>query len=82
MAVSLRTLTRLTHRSFGCPPGELSTRIRLSYAADLFQTTSKSLQEIAEACGYCSAAHFSECFYKRFLVRPGKYKAMYKDISN
>lgn len=75
IAVSPRTLTRLTHKSFGCAPGELSTRIRLSYAADMLRTTSKPLQEIAEASGYRSMAHFSESFYKRFLLRPGKFRS-------
>ncbi|UWQ92858.1 helix-turn-helix domain-containing protein [Rhodobacteraceae bacterium M382] len=75
IAVSPRTLTRLTHQSFGCAPGELSSRIRLSYAADLLRTTSKPLSDIAEISGYRSTAHFSEAFHKRFLVRPGKFRS-------
>ncbi|MEP4038429.1 helix-turn-helix domain-containing protein [Pseudophaeobacter sp.] len=76
IAVSPRTLARLTHHSFGCAPGELSTRIRLNCAADLLRTTSKSIQDIAEASGYRSAAHFSESFNKRFSVRPGKFRSV------
>ncbi len=78
IGVSPRTLVRLTQNAFGCAPGQLATRIRLSYAAELLLSTTKSLQAIAAASGYSSAAHFSQEFVKLFSVRPGAYRACSK----
>lgn len=74
IAVSSRTLTRLTTRAFGCPPGVLSVRIRLSYAAVLLKTSDMGLQEVAETSGFGSATYFSEAFYKHFSIRPGRFR--------
>ena len=76
IAMSSRTLTRLTTDAFGCPPGVLSVRLRLSYAADLLQSTTMSLQDVAEASGFGSAAYFSEAFHKNYAIRPGKFRKL------
>lgn len=78
IAISSRTLSRLTHDAFHCAPGKLSARIRLNYAASLLRYSSKCLPEISEACGYRSTAHFSEAFNTHFKMRPGKYRAVQK----
>lgn len=74
ISVSRRTLARLTRSAFECSPAQLSTRIRPAYAADLLRVSTIRLQDIAEACGYRSDAHFSEAFYKCYSVRPGRYR--------
>lgn len=78
IAVSAQTISRLTHEAFNCAPGELSTRIRLNYAAGLLRASSKSLADIADASGYRSTAHFSEAFNAHFRIRPGKYRKRQK----
>ncbi len=78
LAISARTLSRLTHTAFHCAPGELSTRIRLTYAASLLKSSTKSLPDIAEASGYRSTSHFSEAFNAHFGIRPGTYRACHK----
>lgn len=78
IAISSRTLSRLTRAAFNCAPGELSARIRLNYAASLLKSSSKSLPDIAEASGYRSTPHFSEAFNAHFRMRPGKYRTLQK----
>lgn len=75
IAVSARTLSRLTRAAFNCAPGALSARIRLEYAAGLLRSSSRDLSDISEASGYSSTAHFSEAFLRRFRMRPGRYRA-------
>lgn len=80
VAVSPRTLARLSQSAFGCGPGQLSSRIRLAYAAELLQFSTQSLQAISVASGYRSAPHFSEEFLKRFSIRPGKYRVQMQSV--
>jgi transcriptional regulator GlxA family with amidase domain len=75
IAVSPRTLSRLTQAAFACAPGALSARIRLDHAAGLLRSTPRELSDISDASGYSSAAHFSDAFHKRFRTRPGRYRA-------
>jgi transcriptional regulator GlxA family with amidase domain len=76
IAVSPRTLSRLTQAAFNCAPGALSARIRLDHAAGLLRSSSRELSDISDASGYSSTAHFSDAFQKRFKIRPGRYRAM------
>ncbi len=75
IAVSPRTLSRLTQAVFACSLGALSARIRLDHAAGLLRSTSRALSDISDASGYSSTAHFSNAFQKRFRIRPGRYRA-------
>jgi transcriptional regulator GlxA family with amidase domain len=81
IAVSARTLSRLTQAAFNCAPGALSSRIRLDYAAQQLRSTSRQLSDISEASGYSSMAHFSDMFQKRFRIRPGRYRATRRAVS-
>ena len=76
IAVSARTLSRLTQAAFQCAPGALSSRIRLDYAAGLLRSSSRQLTDISEASGYSNTTHFSHAFQRRFGVRPGRYRAL------
>ncbi|WP_431298639.1 helix-turn-helix domain-containing protein [Tabrizicola sp. BL-A-41-H6] len=82
IAVSPRTLSRLTHAAFNCAPGKLSARIRLDHAAGLLRSTSRQLSDISDASGYRSTAHFSDAFYQRLRIRPGRYRATHKAVSD
>lgn len=75
IAVSQRTLSRLTQAAFNCTPGTLSARIRLDHAAGLLRSSLRKLSDISDASGYSSTAHFSDAFQKRFKIRPGRYRA-------
>ncbi|WP_233986864.1 helix-turn-helix transcriptional regulator [Pectobacterium versatile] len=47
---------------------------RMQHAMMLVQTTSWSMQRLAEACGYKSSARFSERFKNRFGCSPTKIR--------
>ncbi len=58
----------------GIPPSEYIRELRLCRARHLLQMSSVSVKEIAEACGFVSANHFSRIFRSRFGMAPGKIR--------
>ncbi|MHB0773042.1 GlxA family transcriptional regulator [Bradyrhizobium sp. 1.29L] len=68
--VSLRHLERLFRQHLGCSLGEHYLTIRLDRARDLVRQTSLSVLEIALACGFTSASHFSRTYRARFGQAP------------
>lgn len=61
-------------RAFGMPPQRFSTELRLRYAARLLNTTSLTIQRIAERCGYLSRSQFSTAFKAKFGDDPDTYR--------
>lgn len=49
-------------------------KVRSEYAANLIETTNKTLTEIAYECGYSSINTFCRCFKKQFKKTPSQYK--------
>ncbi|MGD8711003.1 MAG: GlxA family transcriptional regulator [Ectothiorhodospiraceae bacterium] len=68
--LSRRQLARQFKRHFGCSPSRFYLELRLQHARDLLRRTSRSVAEVAEACGFISAPHFSKCYRDRFGVPP------------
>ncbi|MCK1496706.1 GlxA family transcriptional regulator [Bradyrhizobium sp. 188] len=68
--VSLRHLERLFRQHLGCSIGEHYLALRLERARDLVRQTSLSVLEIALACGFTSASHFSRTYRTRFGEAP------------
>ena len=68
--VSLRHLERLFRQHLGCSLGEHYLALRLDRARDLVRQTSLSVLEIALACGFTSASHFSRTYRARFGRAP------------
>lgn len=64
--VSLRQLERLFRQHLGRSLGEHYLVLRLDQARDLLRQTSLSVLEIALACGFASASHFSRSYGRRF----------------
>ena len=64
--VSLRQLERLFRHHLGRSLGEHYLGLRLDRARDLLRQTSLSVLEIALACGFVSASHFSRGYRRRF----------------
>lgn len=63
--VSLRQLERLFRRHLGVSLGEHYLALRLERARALLRQTSLSVLEIALACGFVSASHFSRIYRER-----------------
>lgn len=64
--VSPRQLGRLFRAHLGVTPGEHYTHLRLERARDLLRQTALPIVEVAMACGFVSAAHFSRRYRGRF----------------
>ncbi len=64
----------LIKRATGMPLHRYLLHVRFSEAISLLENTSRSVGDIALACGFCDSAHFSGCFKKQFGISPSKYR--------
>lgn len=60
--ISKRQLERLFQEQVRTSPSRHYKRVRLEHARRLIEGTNLSLTEVAIACGFQSASHFSKCF--------------------
>ncbi|MGH7989926.1 MAG: helix-turn-helix domain-containing protein, partial [Limisphaerales bacterium] len=67
------------HRT-GCAPIDYFTRLRMECACRLLDSTSSSVQEIADALGYADPFYFSRVFKSVNRVAPSKYRMQQKDL--
>lgn len=77
--VSLGHFCRAFKRSVGMTPYEFFDRRRLERASDLLRTTSRSVTDIALACGYASGSHLSTRFRREAGISPAMYRAVWTD---
>jgi transcriptional regulator GlxA family with amidase domain len=68
--VSSRQLERLFRKYLGCTPTQYYLEVRLARARQLLTQTSQSILDVALACGFVSASHFSKTFRTHFGVSP------------
>ena len=57
----------------GFAPVDLIKEFRLSHAAELLQTTTLSITEVAYRSGFKDAGYFGKCFRKRYGQTPREY---------
>lgn len=72
---SQRQIERLFARSLSISPMRYYLHVRLSRAKRLVEQTELPIVEIAIACGFASASHFSKCFRLAFGANPNAYRA-------
>lgn len=65
---------KLFNRHFRQTPMHMLRSLRLRKAKALLETTSDSLEWIAELCGLGDAAYFTRSFKRRFGETPGQYR--------
>ncbi|WP_186074406.1 GlxA family transcriptional regulator [Burkholderia gladioli] len=70
VGVSRRQLERLFRQYLGAMPSKYYLNLRLLKARTQLQRTSKSVVQVSLACGFSSAAHFSNAYRERFGVTP------------
>jgi transcriptional regulator GlxA family with amidase domain len=70
VGLSRRQLERLFQRYFNCVPTRYYLELRLSRARQLLLQTSMPIVDIALACGFISAPHFSKCYRENFSLPP------------
>lgn len=70
VALSRRQLERLFQRYLHCVPTRYYLELRLERARQLLLQTSMPIVDIALACGFISAPHFSKCYRDTFSIPP------------
>ena len=70
VGISRRQLERLFQKHLNCVPTRYYLNLRLNRARLLLLQTSKSIVDIALACGFISAPHFSKCYRDMFGIPP------------
>ncbi|MEF0943653.1 GlxA family transcriptional regulator [Rhizobium sp. BR 362] len=62
LTISRRQLERLFETYLGTSPHKYYVKLRLDRARQLIKATNKPIVDIAVACGFVSATHFSKCY--------------------
>ncbi len=70
VGLSRRQLERLFQRYLQCVPTRYYLELRLERARQLLLQTSMPIVDIALACGFISAPHFSKCYRDTFSIPP------------
>jgi len=73
--LSPRQLERLFRRYLGRTPTRYYLELRLEKARGLLYQTSLSILDVALACGFVSASHFSKCYREHFQCTPREDRA-------
>jgi transcriptional regulator GlxA family with amidase domain len=74
--LSRRQLERLFRKHLDCVPTRYYLELRLSRARQLLLQTNMSIVDVAFACGFVSAPHFSKCYRDHFGVPPRDERRM------
>ncbi|TGT57768.1 GlxA family transcriptional regulator [Mesorhizobium sp. M00.F.Ca.ET.170.01.1.1] len=72
---SPRQIERLFARSLSSSPMRYYLQLRLVRAKQLIEQTELPVVEIAIACGFASASHFSKCFRQAFGANPTAHRS-------
>ena len=70
VGLSQRQFERLFRERLGTTPARFYKRLRLERATALLEQTSMSILQVAVACGFASAAHFSSSYEQLFGSSP------------
>ena len=70
VGISRRQLERSFQKYLQCVPTRYYLELRLAHARRLLLQTSMSIVDVALACGFVSAPHFSKCYRDFFGVPP------------
>lgn len=68
--LSRRQVERLFHSEMDCSPARYYMKLRLERARLLLLQTAMPVVEVAVACGFVSASHFSKCFREMYACSP------------
>lgn len=76
-AVSVSTFQRLFLKNYGKAFSEYKSELKMIRAKELLSEGRYSMEEIAEALGFCDSSYFSKCFKRTFGISPKKYLTEY-----
>lgn len=75
-SLSTSHFIRSFKKNLNCTPHEYLLSYRLKQAKQLLVTTSRSVEQIAEQCGFNSASHFARAFRKSNGMSPSAFRMM------
>lgn len=75
--ISRPHLIRCFHRELNCTPHDYLLDYRLRESKQMLSSSSSSIEEIAEQCGFNSVSHFSRAFRKRTGMTPSDFRNMW-----
>ena len=70
VGLSRRQLERLFRKHLGRSPGQYYMELRLERARHLLHQSDMPIVDVALACGFVSASHFSKCYREMFARSP------------
>jgi len=70
------SFVRLFRRECGESPGQLSRRLRIEHACGLLHYSGRSIEEIAELCGFSDRYHFTRVFTRVMRSAPAAFRRM------
>nr|WP_328591715.1 helix-turn-helix domain-containing protein [Pararhizobium mangrovi] len=75
VGLSRRQVERLFRQEMGRSPARYYLEIRLDRARHLLIQSAMSIVEVAVACGFVSASHFSKCYRELYARSPQQERA-------
>nr|WP_306416213.1 helix-turn-helix domain-containing protein [Allorhizobium pseudoryzae] len=82
VGLSRRQIERLFRQEMGRSPARYYLEIRLDRARHLLVQSSMPVVEVAVACGFVSASHFSKCYREVYNRSPQQERAERKLTMN
>jgi AraC-like DNA-binding protein len=76
--MSLNSFLILFQQETGLPPQAWFRRKRLEQACKRLHFSEVSIEEIAEASGFCDRYHFSRAFKNAYAIGPAEYRQQAK----
>lgn len=74
-------LSRIFKKQEGIPPIEYLTKYRIEQACHYFLSSTMSIREVAELCGYSNQFYFSKAFKQIMGISPSEYRIKYQDVN-
>jgi len=76
--MSKRTLSRRFGEAIGTSPLDWVTGLRIKLAKDILETTERSVEEVAEKCGFGSAPTLRHHFRTSVKLSPNAYRLRFQ----
>lgn len=80
IGISRRQIERLFRQEMGRSPARYYLEVRLDRARHLLIQSSLPVVEVAIACGFISASHFSKCYRELYQKSPQQERAEHKQL--